>query len=110
MIQPRLSRSLQLLTRQQRQWHRVSRTPFVSSPFSTTAIAPSISQRISGRRWYSQAQEAESKKEEVPEEAAKPAADEAAKDAAKEEDPVQQELAAKKQEVIDLTVRCLSHH
>ncbi len=64
---------------------------------------------MSGRRWYSQAQEAETKKEEVPEQPAKQPAQEAAKDAAKA-DPVQKELEGKKQEVIDLTVRLILVH
>jgi len=64
------------------------------------------------RRWYSQAQEAEVKKEESTAEPSpqqqKPAQE------APAEDPVQKELEAKKKETIDLTVshvfeaRCLA--
>jgi hypothetical protein len=104
MIKQRLSRSLQHLVRQQQQQcPRLNRTPFISTQ-SHRSLPPSISQRISGRRWYSQAQEAEVKKEEVAQEPAKEPALETAKDEVKE-DPVQKELEAKKREVIDLTVR-----
>ena len=110
MIQQRLSRTLQLLARQQRQCHSISRTPFASQSFSQRAIAPSISQRIAGRRWYSQAQEAEaeSKKEEIAEVFAKDAAKDEQKPTEEpaKEDPVQKELEAKKKEVTELTV-CL---
>lgn len=102
MIQQRVSRSLQLLARQQRQCCRLPQTPFISTA-TPRSFAPSVSQRITGRRWYSQAQEAEAKKEEVAQEPAKAPAEEAGKDAAKE-DPIQKELDGKKREVIDLTV------
>ena len=110
MIQQRLSRTLQLVARQQRQCHSTSRTPFASQSFSHRAVAPSISQRLAGRRWYSQAQEAqaESKKEEISEVFAKDAAKDEQKLAEEpaKEDPVQKELEAKKKEVTELTV----HH
>ena len=101
MIQQRLPRTLRLLSRQQRQCLRIQRSP-ISTSYTPRALAPPVLQRISQQRWYSQAQEAESKKEETPEattsEEQKPAQEE------QKEDPVQKELDTKKREVIDLTV------
>lgn len=110
MIQQRLSRTLQLVARQQRQCHSIARTPFASQSFSQRAIAPSISQRIAGRRWYSQAQEAESKKEEISEVFAKDASKDEPKPTEEpaKEDPVQKELEAKKKEVAEVTVHLSS--
>ena len=60
-----------------------------------------------GRRWYSQAQEAESKKEETVEEPSKdaPKTSQTPPEEPAKEDPVQNELEAKKKEVTELTVR-----
>ena len=102
MINQRLSRTLQTFARQQQQCVRLRRTPSSLSPFQSRSFAPVASQRISGRRWYSQAQEAESKKEESVEAESvgeqKPAQD------VQKDDPVQKELETRKKEVIDLTV------
>lgn len=102
MLQQRLSRSLQTLARQQQQCFRPQRAQISTTPFISRTYTPAASQRISGRRWYSQAQEAEAKKEE----SASVQAGEQQKPAEEQpkEDAVQKELEAKKREVIDLTV------
>lgn len=63
-------------------------------------------QRVKNQRWYSQAPETEGRKQETLEDQAdaQGQGDKAASEAAKP-DPVQQELEAKKKEVVDLTDR-----
>lgn len=95
MLGQRLSRTLQTAARQQRPCIRIRQPTFSTSPFiSSRSCAPTASQRLVGRRWYSET--AEVKKEDGVEE--KPAEE------AQKEDPVQKELEAKKKEVIDVTV------
>ena len=103
MLSQRLSQTLRTAAREQQQYLRFKLTPnFTPSPISSRTFAPAPSQRILGRRWYSQAQEAEAKKEEASggsaAEQPKPAEE------AQNEDPVQKELETKKREVIDVTV------
>lgn len=57
-----------------------------------------MSQRIAGRRWYSEAPETEAKKGEE-------GSADAKSEAAQSEDPTQKELATKKRELIDVTDR-----
>lgn len=101
MLQQRLARSLQILSRQS----QVLRTPTVAStPFSAARLraAPAASQQLIGRRWYSSTEESDKKQEEVLKDSPEATKD-ASKDSAKE-DPVQKELEAKKKENLDLTV------
>ncbi|KAK3698919.1 GrpE, mitochondrial [Vermiconidia calcicola] len=106
MVQQRLTRTLQSVARQQRPCVRIQRSQAPSSPFTSRSFAPSTSPRISERRWYSQAQEAQ-KQGEPSEDGAgkKQMAAEEATQGKQEADPAQKELEAKKREVIEVTDR-----
>lgn len=101
MLQQRLARSLQTLSRQS----QVLRTPTTSTPFAAARlrVAPATSQQLSARRWYSSTEESDKKQEEILKDSPGAEGKDASKDGAKE-DPVQKELEAKKKENVDLTV------
>lgn len=98
MLQQRLARSLQSISRQPQIAH-TCRTP----PLRTANPA---SQFIAARRWYSSQNEEGNKTQEETMKNEGKGTQDAAKDeaAAKDESPVQKELEAKKKENVELTV------
>lgn len=106
MLQQRLARSFQTLSRQS----QCLGTPRATHPtpfsVSTLRLAPaaSASQSIAARRWYSSQQESEAKQEEVSKENTEGPKETPKEDVAKE-NPLGKELEAKRKESLELTVR-----
>lgn len=105
MLNQRLSRTLQALARQHQRSNCIRQSSSSASPFTSRNFAPPGSQRIGNRRRYSQAHEAEAKKEESSEEQTEELKGRQEAEAGAT-DGVQKELETKKREVIDVTV-CL---
>ncbi|KXT04003.1 hypothetical protein AC578_9265 [Pseudocercospora eumusae] len=106
MLQQRLVRSLQTISRQP-QVLRTAPTPRPTSfAASTFRVAPatSASQSIASRRWYSSQKESEANQEEVSKENTEGPTETPKEDAAKE-NPLAKELEAKKKENLDVTDR-----
>ena len=96
MASQRFARSLQTVARQssQAQALRITRSPFPSQQLA----APISSQWPAGRRWYSDAPEADTKKAEENAQASAKTGE------GKAEDSVTKELEAKKKELLEATV------
>jgi molecular chaperone GrpE len=99
MLQQRLARSLQTLSRQSRGL-RTIRTPQNTHLFPTSPIA---SRTIATQRWYSSQNESDKTQEEVLKEEGKGTQD-TAKENPAASDPVQKELEVKKKENVELAV------
>ncbi|KAK4547909.1 hypothetical protein LTR36_010628 [Oleoguttula mirabilis] len=104
MIQRTLIRSLRNATRQP-QPLRLTRATQNTPLTASRSAAPSATQQLAGRRWYSQ--EAEAKKDETAAEQAdaQGLGDKATSQASKADDPLQKDLEAKNKEVVELTDR-----
>lgn len=109
MLQQRIARSLQSLSRQS-QAARITRTATTTPWASSYKVAPIASQSIAWRRCYSSAkEESDKKQEQILKEEGKGTQDTATEGAAaKEENPAQKELEAVKKENVDLTVSLCS--